>query len=317
MTVALNESRHGAREIVSTMKNALSLPRAKTGRDPFEVLVYTMISQRTKDEVTDAVSRRLLSRFRTPRALSTASVSEIARLLKPCGFYRQKAKNLKKTAGIIVKKFGGKVPRKMDDLLSLPGVGQKTADCVSCFAFGEGVIAVDVHVEVISKRLGFAESRMKPSQVREMLHSVFPERAVRLTVNKLFVEFGKKYCRTRNPICVSCPVGLRGLCPSRISFLSERVLRIVSRIPKGKVATYSGIARRLGDPALARLVGLVLSRNKDTERIPCYRVVHGDGRLGGYALGVREKMRRLVADGVCLDVKRLRVCDIKRINWTK
>lgn len=183
------------------------------GSSPFEVLVTTILSHRTKDEITEKASKRLLKKVKTPKELLELDEREIERLIFPVGFYRQKARRLREIARILVEKYGGKVPSERKDLLKLPGVGIKTADCVLCFAYGRDVIPVDTHVRVISRRLGIANEGDPEEVIREKLHRLIPKKKRRF-VNSLFVEFGKEICRTVKPLCFKCPI--QGFCPSSL-----------------------------------------------------------------------------------------------------
>lgn len=172
--------------------------------DPFKVLITTILSQRTKDEVTREASKKLLEKADTPKKLLKLRKKEIEKLIYPVGFYRQKAKKIKKLSKILLEKYGGKVPSSRDELMKLPGVGSKTADCVLCFGYGRNEIPVDTHVAVISRRLGLTDSE-DPEKIRNDLHKKIPEK-LRPIVNSLFVEFGKDICRTVKPKCYACPI---------------------------------------------------------------------------------------------------------------
>ena len=172
--------------------------------DPFKVLISCILSQRTKDEITREASRKLFRVADTPNKLLKLSEKKIANLIYPVGFYRQKAKKIKKLCKILLKKYEGKVPEIREELLKLPGVGFKTADVVLSYGFKKPVIAVDVHVKVISRRLGLTKSE-DPEQIREDLHRLIPIKFRRF-VNLLFVEFGKDICRTARPRCDVCPI---------------------------------------------------------------------------------------------------------------
>jgi endonuclease-3 len=176
---------------------------------PFKVLITTVLSQRTKDEVTRKASQQLLKVANTPEKILKLSEKKIAKLIYPVGFYRQKAKRIKQICKILLKKYKGKVPRAREELMQLPGVGGKTADVVLCCTFGKAVIPVDVHVAVISRRLHLTKSK-DPEKIRKDLHRQIAEKNRRI-VNHLFVEFGKEICQTRLPLCYRCPIVK--LCP--------------------------------------------------------------------------------------------------------
>ncbi|MCD6381583.1 MAG: endonuclease III [Candidatus Aenigmarchaeota archaeon] len=172
--------------------------------DPFRVLIRTVLSQRTKDEVTDKAAERLFSKADTPDKLLSLSVREIENLIKPVGFYKVKARRIKEISKILIEKYNGKVPISRDEMLLLPGVGKKTVDCVLAFSFDKPMIAVDVHVAIISRRLGITNSN-DYDQIQEDLFKITPKNKRKL-VNFLLVEFGKEICRTQKPKCEICPV---------------------------------------------------------------------------------------------------------------
>ncbi len=165
--------------------------------DPFKTLIRCIISQRTKDETTDEVTKRLFSKFKSRKELAKASVDEIDKLIYPCGFHKVKAKWIKWIAENVKK-----VPSDRNELMKLPGVGEKTADITLSYGFGKPVIAIDVHVRVISERLGIKGDY---SKMQKKLHELVPEER-RLLINKLLVEFGKKICKTNAPKCNICPI---------------------------------------------------------------------------------------------------------------
>jgi endonuclease-3 len=177
--------------------------------DPYRSLVTTILSQRTKDETTAVAAKRLFDVVKTPREMVKLPEKTIAKLIYPVGFYEQKAKNIKKTSRILLEKYNGKVPDDRKVLIELPGVGGKTADCVLCFAFGRDVVPVDVHVAVISQRLGLTKQK-HPEKIRDDLGKTIPS-GLKKVVNYLFVEFGKEICQTRLPKCYICPI--EKLCP--------------------------------------------------------------------------------------------------------
>ena len=176
---------------------------ARGRADPFRVLVSTMISLRTKDEVTLAASRRLLFAASTPRRLAALSKARIARLIYPAGFYLTKAAHLSKTASIILRDHGGEVPRSMEELLDLPGVGRKTANLVRNLGFGLPGICVDTHVHRVSNRLGWV-SAPTPEKTEKALMERLPRRYW-IEINELLVRFGQRVCVPISPRCSACP----------------------------------------------------------------------------------------------------------------
>ena len=172
---------------------------------PFQVLIACILSQRTREENTDKAFTQLFAKAKTPKQILKLSNKELERLIKPAGFYRQKTKTIKKLCKILLDKYKGKVPNKREGLIKLPGVGDKTAAVVLSYGFGQPTIPVDVHVEVVSKRLGLVPANAKPKKVREILEKLIPKKD-QLIVNLGLVHFGREICRTRNPRCESCPL---------------------------------------------------------------------------------------------------------------
>ncbi len=173
-------------------------------REPFHVLIATIISQRTKDEVTYTVADKLFKKYSTPKELKKASVKEIAELIYPSGFYMQKAKKIKEVARIIDEKYNGKVPNNIEELLNLPGVGRKTANIVLSRCFGKYAIAVDTHVHRIANRLGWVNTK-NPEDTEKELMKILPKRYWR-EINTLFVMFGRTICKPVKPRCSMCPI---------------------------------------------------------------------------------------------------------------
>lgn len=172
--------------------------------DPFEVLIYTIISQRTRDEQTDVAAERLLSEFPTAKKLANANVRRVEKLIKPAGFYRVKAKKIKEVCKIIYEKYNGKVPADFDSLMKLPSVGRKTANCVLVFGYGKPAIPVDTHVHRISNRLGLVKT-LKPEETEDGLKKILPKKYW-LDINHMLVRFGQTICRPINPKCDECPI---------------------------------------------------------------------------------------------------------------
>ncbi len=179
-------------------------PHPYKSKEPFRVLIATVISQRTKDEVTYSVAERLFEKYPDPSSLKNAPVDEIARLIYPAGFYKQKARKIKEIARIIDEEYDGVVPRTLDELLKLPGVGRKTANIVLSRCFDQYVIAVDVHVHRISNRLGWVSTRTPEETERELM-KILPKKYWR-EINELLVMFGRTICRPVRPKCDECPV---------------------------------------------------------------------------------------------------------------
>ncbi len=186
--------------------------------EPFEVLIHGMLSHRTKDETTFPAQERLLKIANTPKKMLKLSPKEIQKLVYPVGFYRQKSKNILKTCRMLVEKYHGEVPRTKEDLMKLPGVGEKTSDIILLFAYGKDVIPVDTHVATISKRWHMAYKKDRPEIIREKLHKLIPKN--RAIVNQLLVQFGREICKAPIPKCYACPV--EKLCPYENKNLKPR-----------------------------------------------------------------------------------------------
>jgi len=173
-------------------------------REPWAVLVSTIISLRTKDEVTITSSRRLLQKAGTPELLCAMKEAAIEKLIYPAGFYRNKAASLKKIAGILIEKHGGKVPSSMEELLLLPGVGRKTANLVLNEAFDIDAICVDIHVHRISNRYGWLAAKT-PEETEMILRQILPRKYWK-RINYLLVLYGQKLCRPVSPFCSICVI---------------------------------------------------------------------------------------------------------------
>lgn len=173
-------------------------------RDPFKVLVATILSARTKDEVTAAASRRLFERASTPQELTALSVAELEKLIYPVGFFRNKAKHLSLLPEALATRFQGTVPSSIEDLITLPGVGRKTANLVRAVAFSLPAICVDTHVHRIMNIWGYVETTT-PLQTEMALREKLPEQYW-ISINSLLVAFGQGICRPVAPHCDACSI---------------------------------------------------------------------------------------------------------------
>ena len=171
---------------------------------PFETLVSTILSLRTKDAVTEVASQRLLARAPNPHSLVALPVPEIEQLIFPVGFYHTKAKHLRKTCQALIDKHGSNVPRSMEELLQLPGVGRKTANLVLTVGFGDYGICVDTHVHRISNIWGYVRTKT-PEETEFALRKKLPRRHWK-TYNDILVTFGQNLCVPVSPWCSRCPI---------------------------------------------------------------------------------------------------------------
>jgi endonuclease-3 len=177
---------------------------ANKKRDPYLVLVGCILSLRTKDEVTDGAAERLFHRASNPHEILALPVRQLEQLIYPVGFYRTKARTLHEISKSILEKYGGVVPGTMEELLSLKGVGRKTANIVITEGFNKAGIAVDTHVHRISNRLGAVKTR-NPHETEDALRKVLPRKYWRI-YNMLLVTHGKRTCAPLSPFCSRCPI---------------------------------------------------------------------------------------------------------------
>jgi len=199
------------RGMINTM-NSVKPPRmtalrelheAETG-GPLSILIGTILSARTRDENTSAVVKKLFSRYKTARSLARAKVSDVEKIIKSTGFYHVKARRIIEVASIIDSRYHGKVPDNLDELLKLPGVGRKTANCVLVYAFEKPAIPVDTHVHRISNRLGLVETKT-PEETEFALMIKIPKKYW-LLINDTFVMYGQNICKPISPMCNVCQI---------------------------------------------------------------------------------------------------------------
>jgi endonuclease-3 len=175
---------------------------AEARRGPFTILISTLLSLRTKDDVTAAATARLMSRAATPEAMLRLTEDEIARIIFPVGFYRTKARTIRSVCRDLIDRFDSRVPDEMDDLLSLKGVGRKTANLVLTLGFDKEGLCVDTHVHRISNRLGYVATKT-PEETESALRAKLPKRYW-TDYNTLLVAFGQTVCRPVSPFCRRC-----------------------------------------------------------------------------------------------------------------
>jgi endonuclease-3 len=194
----------GVRDFCRTVDAPISALVAEIERDPYRVLTACILSLRTQDRVTASAAARLFAVAPDVRALAAAPVTAIRRAIYPVGFYRTKAKRLTEIARILQRDFAGNVPNEIDALLTLPGVGRKTANLVVTVAYALPGICVDTHVHRIANRWGYVQTR-EPDDTERALRAKLPRRYW-LEINPLLVKFGQTLCRPVRPRCEACPV---------------------------------------------------------------------------------------------------------------
>ncbi|MBV8880530.1 MAG: endonuclease III [Planctomycetaceae bacterium] len=170
---------------------------------PFRTLIGTILSARSRDEMTDVITERLFRRYATPRALARADRRSVEKILQPIGFYRTKASYVMETAALVEAR-GGKIPDTIEGLMEFPGVGRKVANCVLVYAFGRQAIPVDTHVHRVSNRMGWMKTRT-PEETERRLVELVPRRLWPV-INEALVAHGKAVCKPIGPTCRDCPV---------------------------------------------------------------------------------------------------------------
>ncbi|MCC4767583.1 endonuclease III [Methanosarcina sp. DH1] len=213
------DNRHNFDRIWALLKEEYSDVKPSLNySNPLELLVATVLSAQSTDVQINRVTDKLFKKYRTAEDYASADIRELENDLYSTGFYKSKAKNIKTAAQIIVEKYNGKVPKTMEELISLPGVGRKTANIVLSRAFGivEGV-AVDTHVKRISRRLGLTKNS-DPAKIEQDLISL-ARREDLDSISMTLIYHGRKVCQAKKPKCKICIV--KDLCPSSVIFISN------------------------------------------------------------------------------------------------
>ena len=180
---------------------------------PFQLMVAVMLSAQCTDERVNKTTPYLFKKYGTPESIVKMNIDTLEEIIRPCGFYKNKAKNIKETAEIILTKYKGTVPSTMEELIKLPGVGRKSANVIMLEAFNNPQgIAVDTHAKRISNRLGLSNNS-NPEKIEQDLKKVIPQEYFK-DVNHLFIWHGRYTCKARNPDCSNCC--LNKLCPRHI-----------------------------------------------------------------------------------------------------
>ncbi len=171
---------------------------------PFSILIGTILSARTKDENTARVVKQLFKKYKNSEELSKAKKTDVEKIIRSIGFFHVKAKRIIEVARIIETKFNGNVPKSLTELVSLPGVGRKTANCVLVYAFEKPAIPVDIHVHRISNRLGLVKTKTPEETEFELMEKI-PKRFW-LEINDTFVMYGQNICKPISPMCDVCKI---------------------------------------------------------------------------------------------------------------
>lgn len=193
-------------DIIKILKE--TYPDAKCSLDfktPFEMLIAVILSAQCTDERVNKTTPSIFAKYSAPEDFEKIPLEELETLIHPCGFYKNKAKNIKETAKIIVHKFNGQVPETMEELMSLPGVGRKTANVVMLEAFNKPQgIAVDTHAKRISNRIGLS-SKSEPEKIEQDLLKQIPKEYYK-DINHILIWHGRNTCTARSPMCSQCVI---------------------------------------------------------------------------------------------------------------
>ena len=201
-------------ELVKSLESVFSI-REFLDHDPYKVLIRTILSQRTRDENTDQATENLFNKYKDIYEVADAPIDDVKKLIKPAGFYNVKAARIQEVSQILIDNYGAVVPDTVDELIKLPGVGRKTANCVMVFAFELPAIPVDTHVHRISNRLGLVDTNT-PDQTEIELTKIAPKE-LWIKLNDLMVQFGQNICKPISPHCEACP------CCDICDYFSENV----------------------------------------------------------------------------------------------
>ncbi|MFE0302484.1 MULTISPECIES: endonuclease III [Bacillus] len=173
--------------------------------NPFELVIAVALSAQCTDVLVNKVTKHLFQKYKTPEDYLSVPLEELQQDIRSIGLYRNKAKNIQKLSQMLIEDYGGEVPRDRDELIKLPGVGRKTANVVVSVAFGIPAIAVDTHVERVSKRLGICRWKDSVLEVEQTLMKKVPKEDWSLTHHRL-IFFGRYHCKAQRPQCESCPL---------------------------------------------------------------------------------------------------------------
>ena len=190
--------------ILTKKQSTTMLGRLGERWDNFKLLIATILSARSKDEVTEVVAEKLLKKYPTSTLLANADPTDVKHIIHKIGFFNDKTKHIQEASKMLLRDFDGVVPSTFEELMQLPGVGRKVAGCVLVYGFGKDAIPVDIHVHRISNRLGWVRTRY-PEKTEQELMKRIPKHLWK-TVNDTLVAHGKTICTPINPFCSKCPV---------------------------------------------------------------------------------------------------------------
>lgn len=173
-------------------------------RNPFELLIAVILSAQTTDRGVNRITPLLFSRYPTPAKLAAAEIADLEEIVRPTGYFRMKSRNIRETGRLLSERFGGRVPEEMEELVSLPGVGRKTANVIRGALFGKPAIIVDTHFKRVTTRLGFAHER-DPERIERELAGIIPP-ALQYRFSMVVNKHGRECCHARAPACAACSV---------------------------------------------------------------------------------------------------------------
>jgi len=179
-------------------------------KKPYELMIAVRLSAQCTDARVNIVTKTLFQQFPTLAAAADADLTELEEAVKPCGFYKTKAKSIKEAAQLLLERHGGEVPQTMEELLALPGIGRKTANLLLGDLYGQPAVVTDTHFIRITGRLGLTKNT-EPQKVETDLRKLLPPEESSDFCHRI-VLFGREFCKARKPVCKECP--LRGICPS-------------------------------------------------------------------------------------------------------
>ena len=188
----------------SNEKTTLNRMRRDNNKDPFKILISCLLSLRARDENTEVVSRKLFEVAKTPEEISKMPIKKLEKIIFSSGHYHKKARTLKHVSKVLIDDYNSKVPNNKEELLSIKGIGPKTANIVLAFAFNQCVIPVDTHCHKIPNRLGWFKTKIAEKTEPELM-KIIPKKYM-CDFNAVFVQFGREICITISPRCSICPV---------------------------------------------------------------------------------------------------------------